>query len=345
MRSVLFVTDAWAPQVNGVVRTLQATITELEHRGLRCEVIGPERFTTVPCPTYTEIRLSLTTSRHLARLISAAACEHVHVATEGPLGLLAVRALRRMGRTWTTSFHTRFPEYLAARVPVPTSWSYAWLRRFHNRAGACMVASRRLADELEGRGFTGLARWPRGVDTQLFSPDAAGLAPFGDLPGPIWLNIGRVAVEKNLAAFLDLDLPGTKVVVGDGPQLTELRSRYPNVRFTGARAGADLARCYAAADVFVFPSRTDTFGLVQLEAMACGLPVAAFPVMGPAEVIDDGRTGVLSHDLRAAALGALELSRTECRAQALRHGWGACTDAFLDAAAAAEERHKDSGSG
>ncbi len=342
MRSVLFVTDAWTPQVNGVVRTMQATIAELERRGLRCEVISPDQFTTLPCPTYPEIPLSLTTSRRLARQIAAADCDHVHISTEGPLGVMAVRALRRMGRTWTTSYHTRFPEYLAARARVPLAWSYAWLRRFHNRAGACMVATPSLEEELEAKGFTGLVRWSRGVDTDLFCPSAEGDNPFAGLPGPIWLNVGRVAVEKNLAAFLDLDLPGTKVVVGDGPQLAELRARYPDARFIGSKFGAELARCYNGADAFVFPSLTDTLGLVQLEAMACGVPVAAFPVTGPKQVVEDGRSGVLSEDLRSAALGALQLSAAQCRARALSFGWAACTDAFLDAAKAAEDRHAQS---
>lgn len=340
MRSLLFVTDAWRPQINGVVRTLEATIEDLRRRGMRCEVIAPNTFSTLPCPTYPEIRLSLTTSARLASLIVDAHCDHIHLATEGPLGLASAKALHRMGRTWTTSYHTRFPEYVAARLPVPVGWSYALLRRFHNQAGACMIATQTLASSLTEYGFDNLALWPRGVDTQLFTPERSDLDPFTSLPRPIWLNVGRVAVEKNLPAFLDLDLPGSKVVVGDGPQLEALRCSYPTVHFSGAKSGPELAQFYVSADAFVFPSLTDTFGLVLLEAMACGLPIAAFPVMGPADVVANGRTGVLSEDLRAAALSSLELSRKECRAHALEYTWEKCTDAFLRIAEQAEERHE-----
>ncbi|MCE8009013.1 glycosyltransferase family 1 protein [Aestuariivita sp.] len=335
MTSVLFVTDAWRPQINGVMRTLEHTIQALERIGIRSEVLGPDGFTTLPCPTYPDIRLALTTRRRLSRMIAEADCAHVHIATEGPLGLLAGSARRRHGQTYTTSYHTRFPEYIAARAPVPVAPLYAWLRRFHNRGSGCMVATESLHSDLAGRGFRNLMRWPRGVDTDLFRPMAeTGL--FADLPRPIWLNVGRVAVEKNLPAFLGLDLPGTKVVVGDGPHLPQLRRRYPQTRFVGAKSGAELARHYAAADVFVFPSRTDTFGMVMLEALAAGLPVAAFPVMGPRDVIAHGRTGMLSEDLGAAALAARDLSRAECRTVAESRGWSACTEQFVQNLSRAE---------
>lgn len=332
VKSVLFVTDAWHPQVNGVMRTLEHTIAALGARDIRTGVISPQDFRTLPCPTYPEIRLALTTRNRVGRMIDAFDCDHVHIATEGPLGLLAGSALRRRGRTYSTSYHTRFPEYLAARAPVlmglPVGPAYAWLRRFHNRGSGCMAATQSLRADLDRRGFGNLMTWPRGVDTGLFRPrrDAGVLA---DLPRPIWLNVGRVAVEKNLRAFLDLDLPGSRVVVGDGPELASLRRRYGDVTFTGAATGDALAAHYSAADVFVFPSRTDTFGMVLLEALASGVPVAAFPVMGPRDVIADGRTGFLSEDLRAAALAALDLSSDACRAAAMVQSWEICTDMFL----------------
>lgn len=328
MSSVLFVSDAWQPQVNGVVRTLEHTIENLRSQGMRTEMIEPGAFRTCPCPTYPDIRLALTTQRRIAKRITAAACRHVHIATEGPLGLLAGSVQRQRGATYTTSYHTRFPEYVAARLPVPLAPLYAWLRRFHNRGAGCMVATPTLHRDLDQRGFCTLMHWPRGVDTDLFHPmPATGL--FDDLPRPIWLNVGRMAVEKNLRAFLDLDLPGTKVCVGDGPQLAQLRRGYPDVHFVGTKTGTDLARHYAAADVFVFPSRTDTLGMVMLEALAAGLPVAAYRVMGPQDVVRDGVTGVLSANLQEAALACLHLSPAACRAAAAAHSWANCTAHFL----------------
>ncbi|WP_269582097.1 glycosyltransferase family 4 protein [Roseibium sp. Sym1] len=328
MTSVLFVTDAWYPQINGVVRTLEYTARELEQRNIRVEFVTPRDFRTVPCPTYPDIRLSLTTRRRLRRLIEQFDCEHLHIATEGPLGLLAGAAARKMGRCFTTSYHTRFPEYVAARFPVPLGPLYAWLRRFHNFGSGCMVATSMLENDLRSRGFRNLMPWTRGVDVDQFHPFETSVFP-ETLPRPVFLYVGRVAVEKNIEAFLALDLPGSKVVVGDGPQLESLRGTYPGVHFTGAKSGEDLARHFAGADVFVFPSRTDTFGMVLLEALACGTPVAAFPVMGPVDVIGNGNVGVLSEDLRSACLKALELPRDACRKAALKQSWAACSDQFL----------------
>ena len=333
--SILIVTDAWHPRVNGVVRTLEETQKALLAMDVRTEVIHPGAFRSVPCPTYPEIRLALPSQRRLIRRIATAACDHIHIATEGPLGHAAAAAARRMRRRYSTCYHSRFPEYLAARLPIPTRLSYAVLRRFHNKGAACLVATQTLKDDLVARGFRTLHRWPRGVDTALFHP-GAGPSPYDGLARPVWLSVGRVAVEKTLPAFLDLDLPGTKVVVGDGPDLPRLRDRYSNLVFAGAKAGSELAAHYAHADAFVFPSRTDTFGLVMAEAMAAGTPVAAFPVPGPIDVVQDGVTGVLAHDLRAAALAALDVSRDACRNAAQSMDWRNATQVFLAVATAVE---------
>lgn len=325
MRLVL-VTDAWLPQTNGVVRTLSITAGMLQRQGHTVEVLDPSGFRTIPCPTYPEIRLAWRPYRKLARQLAALAPDAVHVATEGPLGLAARRWCLRSGHAFTTSYHTQFPEYLRARFPVPLSLSYAHLRRFHGAAARTLVATPSIQRQLTAHGFRNLATWSRGVDTQLFRPRPKA---FLDLPRPIWLYFGRVSVEKGIDDFLRLDLPGTRLVVGDGPALAELRQRYPAVVFAGFRYGEDLASHVAAADVFVFPSRTDTFGLVLLEAMACGVPVAAYPVTGPVDVVVDGVTGVLREDLRAAALAALEIDPRACREHALRYTWEAATQQFI----------------
>ncbi|MFN4010416.1 MAG: glycosyltransferase family 4 protein [Pannonibacter sp.] len=329
MTSVLIVTDAWHPQINGVVRSLERTAEELQRMGVRVEFLTPNLFRTLPCPTYPEIRLSLTTPGRVRSLMRKFNCDHLHIATEGPLGILARRAALKSGQVFTTSYHTRFPEYLSARLPVPLDWTYGWLRRFHNAGQGCMVATRSLDDDLTARGFTNLMRWSRGVDDAVFRPFEGNVLP-DDLPRPIFMNVGRVAVEKNITAFLDLDLPGSKVVVGEGPQLEPLRKAYPDVLFTGAKVGEDLARHYAAADVFVFPSLTDTFGNVLLEALACGVPVAAYPVMGPLDVIGESGAGVLSHDLREAALAALDIPRDYCRQVAQGYSWANSSRQFLE---------------
>jgi len=323
---VLIATDAWHPQVNGVVRTLTSLAEAAKGLGVAVEFLTPDGFRSIPLPTYPDIRLALTNRREIARRIEAINPDAIHVATEGPIGY-AVRAYcRRKGRPFTSSYTTCFPEYIAARAPIPLSWSYAVLRRFHAAAAVTMVSTPSLMAELRSRGFGNLDMWTRGVDTELFKPHPAAAL---DLPRPIFLTVGRVAVEKNLEAFLALDLPGSKVVIGDGPQLAELRQRFPHATFLGARKGAELAGLVAAADVFVFPSRTDTFGVVQLEALACGVPVAAFPVMGPKDVIGNQPIGALDDDLRAACLGALKLSREACRAFALTRSWSTSAQQFI----------------
>jgi 1,2-diacylglycerol 3-alpha-glucosyltransferase/glucuronosyltransferase len=323
---LLIVSDAWLPQINGVVRTLTHVKAEIERLGHEVHVISPDLFTTFPCPGYAEIRLSLAPGRRLTRLVDQLAPEAIHIATEGPLGLAARCYCLRRDRPFTTSFHTRFPEYVAARLGLPPALGYVMLRRFHRPSSAVMTATDTLRGELARRGFGNLRAKSRGVDTDQFRPGPKDLY---DLPRPIFINVGRVAVEKNIPAFLDLDLPGSKVVVGDGPQLPALRRDYPNAHYVGAKTGVDLARHYAAADVFVFPSRTDTFGLVLLEALASGLPVAAYPVPGPLDVIGDTGTGCLSEDLADAAMRALTIPSERCRAEALRHSWKACAEQFL----------------
>lgn len=342
MTSILVVTDTWKPQVNGVVRSLESTIGELVAMGVRVELLSPGEFLTLPCPSYPDIRLSLTNRTAIRKRILERGCDHLHIATEGPLGLLAAAAARQIGIPYTTSYHTRFPEYLAARWPLPVRWSYAWLRRFHNLGSGCMVATETLMRDLDQRGFRNLMPWSRGVDSDLFRPvEDSGLPD--DLARPVFINIGRVAIEKNIEAFLDLDLPGSKVVVGDGPRLASLRRKYPDVVFTGEKVGEQLARLYAGADVFVFPSRTDTFGLVLLEALSCGVPVAAYPVTGPRDIVGDSGTGVLSDDLRHAALSALSIPRARCRAHALRYSWPSCARQFLENVFAAQAAHRPVG--
>jgi glycosyltransferase involved in cell wall biosynthesis len=315
---ILIATDAWSPQVNGVVRTLTCLQRAARNLGIGIEFLSPEGFPTVPVPTYPGLRLAIPSRRRIAQRIEAARPDAIHIATEGPIGH-AVRAycLRR-GRPFTTSYTTRFPEYISARVPVPQSWIYAALRRFHARAAVTMVATPSLMAELRERGFSHLGMWTRGVDTELFRPERAIDPGF---PRPIFVSVGRVAVEKNLDAFLSLDLPGTKVVIGAGPMAAELKRRFPQTKFLGQLENGTLAGNLAGADVFVFPSRTDTFGVVQLEALASGVPVAAFPVTGPKDVIGGNPIGVLSEDLREACLGALHISREACRAFALRYSW------------------------
>ena len=324
---ILVATDAWAPQVNGVVRTLETLGTQLTRLGHDVRFVTPEGFRTVPMPTYPEIKLALFARRAAGRIIEEFQPEAIHIATEGPLGLATRRNCMRRGISFTTSFHTRFPEYIQARFGVPTAWSYAGLRWFHGPATAVMVATRTLEADLTRRGYKNLRMWSRGVDVELFKP---GPKDWLDLPRPVFLYVGRVAIEKSVEEFLKLDLPGSKLVVGDGPQLGELSARYPKVRFTGPKFGGDLARYYAASDVFVFPSRTDTFGLVVLEAMASGLPVAAHPVQGPIDIIGGNlAVGALSEDLGEAAKRAMQLSPQACRLFTTTFSWEACTEQFL----------------
>jgi 1,2-diacylglycerol 3-alpha-glucosyltransferase/glucuronosyltransferase len=328
---ILLASDAWPPQVNGVVRTLTEVIRELAATGHEVTTIEPGLFRSIPCPFYPEIRLALGVGRRIGGLVADAAPDAIHIATEGPIGVALRRWCVARGWGFTTAFHTRFPEYLAERHLLPAALTYAFLRRFHAPAAAVMVASASVRRELAARGFANLAAWGRGVDPALFSPARRG-APLDllDLPRPIFLSVGRIAPEKNLPAFLALDLPGSKVVVGDGPLLDSLRRQFPAAHFLGRRDNGQLAAIYASADVFVFPSRTDTFGLVVLEALASGLPVAAYPVPGPAEVIADGGAGALDEDLRRAALAALAIPRERCRAHALAFTWAASARQFLD---------------
>ncbi len=323
--NILLVTDAWAPQVNGVVRTLERTRDALTDLGHRVTVLSPAG-RTLPCPGYPEIRLALRPRKLMRRAMAGGPFDAIHIATEGPLGLAASRWCRRHGLPFTTSYHTRFPEYLRMRAPVPLGMSYAWMRWFHGRASRTFVRTPTQKALLTERGFRNLHVWPGGVDTQLFRPRERDRL---DLPRPISLYAGRVAVEKNLRAFLDLDLPGTKVIVGGGPALPDLQARYPDAHFLGYRHGEELAGLMSSADVFVFPSRTDTLGLVILESMACGVPVAAFPVPGPADLITDGGNGALDDDLREAVFRALSIDGDSCAEFAARFSWDASTRRFL----------------
>ncbi len=317
MIRVLVATDAWHPQVNGVVRTYERLAQEAPKLGFAVSFLSPAQFRTLPCPTYPEIRLALAGPDAIARAIEETRPDFIHIATEGPVGFMTRRYCRKRHRPFTTSYHTRFPEYVAARWPVPRAWLYRLQRRFHNAGAGIFVATPSVEADLAAHGFMRLMRWSRGVDTSLFKPRKARL--FGR--GPVFLYVGRIAVEKNIKAFLDLDLPGLKVVVGSGPQEAALKRSYPDALFTGPMQGEDLARAYASADVFVFPSHTDTFGLVLLEALASGLPVAAYPVSGPKDVLAGSGAGVLDADLRRAALGALDLDRGAARAHALTYDW------------------------
>ena len=323
---ILIATDAWLPQTNGVVNTLRYTIASLQQQGHVVEMVTPALFATVPCPSYPEIRLSLFPGFRVRRILERFRPDAIHIATEGPIGVAMRRVCMAQGLPFTTSYHTRFPEYLRSRIPVPIDWSYAALRRFHSAAAHCMVSTSSMQAQLEARGFTNLVRWPRGVDTTLFRPRPKG---FLGLARPVAIYVGRLAVEKNVEAFLRMNWRGTKVVVGDGPENDRLRARYPDATFRGFRFGEDLACHLAAADVMVFPSLTDTFGLVNLEAMACGVPVAAFPVPGPLDVVDQGVTGVLDQDLAAAARAALQLSPSDCRRRAEMASWESSTLQFV----------------
>ena len=327
MARILIVTDAWAPQVNGVVRSLESLVREAPGLGAEIKLLTPASFRTLPLPTYRELRVALARPGAIAARIEEEAPDYIHIATEGPLGICARAACLRSGCSFTTSYHTRFPEYLAARRLAPAGLTYALMRSFHNAGAGVMVATATLERELAGRGFKRLMRWSRGVDADLFRPRReSGL----DLPRPIFLTCGRLAIEKNLDAFLSLDLPGSKVVVGDGPARHELEARFPKAHFTGMLQGDALASVYASADVFVFPSLTDTFGIVLLEALACGVPVAAFPVAGPLDVLGQSGAGVLDHDLAKAALAALKIHRDKARGHALTFSWSACARQFID---------------
>ena len=322
---ILVATDAWRPQVNGVVRTYERLREEAAPLDAEIIFLTPGEFSTIPCPTYPEIRLSMPGYGYIGRRMREIEPDAVHIATEGPLGWMTRSHCLRKGIPFTTSFHTRFPDYISSRFYLPESWIWSILRGFHNAGAGIMVATPSLGRELEERGFQSILSWTRGVDTELFRPRE--VRRFGE--GTVFLYVGRVAIEKNIEAFLDADLPGRKVVVGDGPQLQDLMARYPDVTFTGKKIGEDLAECYASADVFVMPSKTETFGIVILEAMASGLPVAAYPATGPIDLVTPGITGTLSEDLAKAATDALQLSHVGVREKALEFSWESAARLFV----------------
>jgi len=343
---IVLATDAWHPQVNGVVRSLSMTVEHMRRSGHDVEVIEPGRFWTMPCPTYPEIRLALGCGRAVARMLDNIQPDRIHISTEGPIGWATRRWCLKNGRHFTTAFHTRFPDYVSIRTGIPAEWVWKLMRRFHGAAERTFTATATLAEELQAHGLTHTHHWPRGVDLQQFNPSVPPHPAFEGLPRPIMLNVGRVAVEKNIEAFLTLDVPGTKVVVGGGPALERLKAQYPNVLFLGAKHGAELAAAYTAADVFVFPSRTDTFGLVNIEALACGVPVAAYPVAGPIDILGSDNKGMhgssrpigaLDEDLAKAVTGALRASRKASAAEALHYSWEACTERFVSGLAADDE--------
>ncbi|MFL6577802.1 MAG: glycosyltransferase family 4 protein [Povalibacter sp.] len=323
---IAIITDAWYPQTNGVVKTLSTTAQSLELLGHEVLIVEPTQFRTLPCPTYPEIQLAWRPYRQVDHALREFAPDAVHIATEAMLGLAARTWCRRQRMPFTTSYHTQFPEYVRARAPIPLAITYAHLRRFHRAAARTMVATPTLQRQLEARGFRNLVRWTRGVDIDLFKPrDKNDLK----LVRPMAVYLGRVAVEKNVEAFLKMEWPGDKLVIGDGPARKSLEANYPHANFVGFKFGEELASYLAAGDVFVFPSRTDTFGLVILEALASGLPVAAYPVTGPIDIVQPGVTGILSQDLASAAEQALKLNPQACRDYALQHTWDAATQQFL----------------
>jgi 1,2-diacylglycerol 3-alpha-glucosyltransferase/glucuronosyltransferase len=325
---IAIATDAWAPQTNGVVTTLRATAATLTLLGHEVRILSPQALKTIACPSYPEIRLALSPGPYVARQLKAFRPHAIHIATEGPLGLAVRRYCRARRVPFTSSYHTRYPEYLRARWPIPLSLSYGWLHRFHGSAARTFVSSASLEAMLVAHGFRRLHRWRRGVDLRTFHPRP----PHPELaqwPRPVMACAGRLAIEKNLDAFLALGVPGTKLVIGDGPERAALAKRYPQAKFAGYRFGAELAALLSGADVLVFPSRTDTFGLVMIEALACGTPVAAFPVPGPLDVIEPGVTGVLHADLERAIAGALRLERRACVSAASGFSWQAATRQFL----------------
>ena len=327
---IALVTDAWAPQVNGVVRTLGAVTAELARRGHEIEVISPGEYRSLPCPTYPEIRLALAGSHTVGARLAEFVPEAIHISTEGPLGWAARRWCLANGRQFTTAYHTQFPEYLARRSHLPASVFWPYIRRFHGPSSGVMVATETIRAQLAAHGITQLREWSRGVDLAQFGPNIAPPDQFFDLPRPIQLYVGRVAVEKNIEAFLANSHRGSKVVVGEGPALARLRAVFPEAHFVGQQSGKALAACYAGADVFVFPSRTDTFGLVMIEALACGTPVAAYPVPGPLDVLTP-ESGCMAETLEDAIAGALTLDRERCLARGRAFSWEASTDQFLAA--------------
>jgi glycosyltransferase involved in cell wall biosynthesis len=329
---IAIVSDAWTPQVNGVVRTLTTVTRELRSRGHEILVVSPDLFRSVPCPGYAEIRLALAGRRQVGRMLADFAPDAVHLSTEGPLGWAARGWCLARRQPFTTAYHTQFPEYLARRTRLPAAVFWPFIRRFHRPAAAIMVATESIRDQLRGQGLHQLRPWGRGVDLESFGPDVAPPDLYFELPRPIQLYVGRVAVEKNIEAFLGNEHPGCKVVVGDGPALGALQARFPDAIFLGRQEGRKLAACYAGADVLVFPSRTDTFGLVMIEALACGTPVAAYPVPGPVDVLT-ATSGAMAEPIEHAIAEALTRDRAACLAHGRGFGWGTSTDQFLAALA------------
>lgn len=329
---IALVTDAWAPQVNGVVRTLCAVRDCLEQAGHQVAVISPDQYHSVACPTYPEIRLALARPKSVAQRLAEYGADAIHIATEGPLGLAARRYCLKNGLPFTTAYHTQFPDYLAERTRLPAAAFWPYIRWFHRPAATIMVATETVRRQLRGQGLNRLSHWSRGVDLKCFHPGATPPALFTDLPRPIQLYVGRVSVEKNIEAFLRSDHPGTKIIVGDGPDRKRLEAAYPQAHFTGQQCGNALAGYYAGTDVFVFPSRTDTFGLVLIEALACGTPVAAYPVQGPIDVLS-AKSGVMDDNLDIAIARALSLDRADCADHGASFSWEASAGQFLDALA------------
>lgn len=343
---IVIATDAWHPQVNGVVRSLEMTVEHARRMGYEVAVIEPGLFRTVPCPTYSEIRLALGCGHAVSRMLDKFRPDRVHISTEGPIGWAVRGWCQKNGRPFTTAFHTRFPDYVSIRTGVPAEWVWKAMRRFHGSADKIFTATATLAAELQEHGLTRTHHWPRGVELGQFNPSVAPHPVLNGLPRPIMLNVGRVAVEKNIGAFLALDAPGTKVIVGAGPALERLKALYPDTLFLGPKHGAELAACYAAADVFVFPSRTDTFGLVNIEALACGVPVAAYPVAGPIDILGSSgrgihggkwRIGACHPDLGVAVQQALRADRNAASREAQRYSWERCTDRFIDGLASVKQ--------
>jgi len=332
---IMLITDAWEPQVNGVVRTMKRVIAECEAMGHEWEIVSPaDGFRTIPLPTYSEIRLAIGAKRNIEKRFDTFEPDAIHIATEGTLGMAGRAMCLKHKHPFSTSYHTRFPEYVSARFPVPLSWGYSFVRWFHKYSGKVMVATPSMRDELQAHQFINVVSWTRGVDTDVFHPakrieEGAENDPFKGMPRPIFLNVGRIAVEKNIEAFIALDLPGSKVIIGEGPQLAELQGKYKDVHFLGAKFGDDLAMHFASADVFAFPSLTDTFGLVILEAMASGVPVAAYDAPGPRDIIPGSNAGAIDADLASAAKACLALDRATARTYAEEYSWKACAEAFV----------------
>lgn len=338
-QKILIVSDAWLPQVNGVVRTLAHVKAELENQGRQVKVIGPELFSSIKCPTYHEIRLAVDCVTKLSMYISQFQPDAIHIATEGPLGWTARHLCTKWKIPFTTAFHTKFPEYVKARLPIPLKFSYAVLKRFHSFAKATLVTTPSIKDELENYGFKNLRLWSRGVEPRIFRPQARNYFERMKLPSPIHLYVGRVAIEKNLEDFLKLDLDGSKVIVGDGPAFEELQKRFPEAHFLGVKKGNELGEIYSSADVFVFPSRSDTFGVVMIEALACGLPVAAYPVTGPKDILNS-QVGAMNEDLKLAIQQARKLSRKDCAQYGGSFTWKKCSQILLDTLAAFDKDWK-----